>query len=313
MSEKIATRDAYGETLLELGTENEDIVVFDADVGSSTRVKHFAAEFPERFFQMGIAEQNMIGTAAGMATCGKIPFVSTFAVFGSARVADQIRNSIAYPELNVKIAVTHAGITVGADGATHQAIEDIGIMRSIPKMTVIVPGDAVEAKQVVRAAADYDGPVYMRFTRGGVPVVFDEEEYEFEWGKVMPVREGSDVTIFATGVMVGEALEAADTLAQEGIEAEVVNVHTIKPIDVEGVVAAAEKTGAVVTAEEHNIYNGLGSAVAEVLGENSPLPMQRVGIKDTFGRSGGPEELMDHFEISSEDVIGAVKDVMNKK
>ncbi|MBM7624162.1 transketolase family protein [Sporohalobacter salinus] len=313
MSEKIATRDAYGETLLELGKENEDIVVFDADVGSSTRVKHFAAEFPDRFFQMGIAEQNMVGAAAGMATCGKIPFVSTFAVFGSARVADQIRNSIAYPELNVKLAVTHAGITVGEDGATHQAVEDIGIMRSIPEMTVIVPGDAVEAKKVVRAAADYDGPVYMRFTRGGVPVVFDEEEYEFEWGKVMSVREGSDVTIFATGVMVGEALDAANRLAQKGIEAEVVNVHTIKPIDVEGVVAAAKKTGAVVTAEEHNIYNGLGSAVAEVLGENSPLPMQRVGIKDTFGRSGGPEELMDHFEISSEDVIAAVEDVIDKK
>jgi transketolase len=313
MSEKIATRDAYGEALLELGEENEDIVVFDADVGSSTRVKHFAAEFPERFFQMGIAEQNMVGTAAGMATTGKIPFVSTFAVFGSARVADQIRNSIAYPDLNVKIAVTHAGITVGEDGATHQAVEDIGIIRSIPNMTVIVPGDAVEAKAVVRAAVDYDGPVYMRFTRGGVPVVFDEENYEFQWGKVMPVREGSDVTIFATGVMVGEALDAANRLAEEGIEVEVINVHTIKPIDVEGVVASAQKTGAVVTAEEHNIYGGLGSAIAEVLGENYPVPMQRVGIKDTFGRSGGPEELMDYFEISADHVLDAVKEVLMRK
>jgi len=313
MSEKIATRDAYGEALLELGEKNEDIVVFDADVGSSTRVKHFAGKFPERFFQMGIAEQNMVGTAAGMATCGKIPFVSTFAVFGTARVADQVRNSIAYPNLNVKIAVTHAGITVGEDGATHQAIEDIGIMRSIPNMTVIVPGDAVEAKEVVKAAAEYDGPVFMRFTRGGVPVVFDEEEYEFKWGKVMPIKEGSDLTIFATGVMVGEALDAANRLKEEGIEAEVVNVHTIKPIDVEGVVASAKKTGAVVTAEEHNIYGGLGSAIAEVLGENHPVPMKRVGVKDTFGRSGGPEELMDYFEISAEHVMSAAKEVLKRK
>ncbi|AZR72200.1 transketolase [Anoxybacter fermentans] len=307
-----ATRDGFGDGIVEAGRKNSNIVVLDADVGSSTRVKKFMEEFPERFLEMGIAEANMIGVAAGLATCGKIPFASTFAVFASARVADQLRNSIAYPKLNVKIAATHAGITVGPDGATHQAVEDIAILRSIPNFTVIVPCDYYEAKEAVKAAAEYDGPVYLRFTRGAVPFVFDEN-YKFEWGKVVPLRDGQDVTIFATGVMVDQALKAAQILEKEGISAHVVNVHTIKPLDVEGVVEAAQKTGAVVTAEEHNIYGGLGSAIAEVLVENAPMPMQRVGIKDTFGESGKPDELMKKYGLLDVNIVDAVHTVLKRK
>ncbi len=312
MSKDMPTRNAYGEALVELGKENEDIVVLDADLHGSTRTGYFAKEFPDRFLQMGIAEQNMVGAAAGLASCGKIPFASTFAVFGSCRVADQIRNSIAYPQLNVKIAVTHAGVTVGPDGATHQSVEDLSVIRAIPNMTVIVPADYVEAKAATKAVAQYEGPVYLRLGRVGMPGVFAEEDYKFEWGKVKTVKEGSDVTIFANGVMLAQAVEAGEELAQEGINAEIVNVHTIKPLDVEGVIALAKKTGAVVTAEEHNIYGGLGSAIAEALVENHPVPMKRVGIKDTFGKSGAPKELLKEFGLTSKEIIEAVKAVVSK-
>ncbi len=307
-----ATRDGFGVGVLEAGKKNGNVVVLDADVGSSTRVKNFMKEFPERFFEMGIAESNMVGVAAGLATCGKIPFASTFAVFASSRVADQLRNSVAYPKLNVKIAATHAGITVGPDGATHQSVEDIAILRSIPNFTVIVPCDYYEAKAAVEAAAEYNGPVYLRLTRGAVPFVFDEK-YQFAWGKVVPLRDGQDVTIFATGVMVDQALKAAEILETEGISAHVVNVHTLKPLDLEGVIRAAQKTGAVITAEEHSIYGGLGSAIAEVLAENAPLPMQRVGIKDTFGESGEPDELMEKYGLVDKNIVEAVHVVLKRK
>lgn len=307
-----ATRDGFGVGVIEAGRKNRNIVVMDADVGSSTRAKEFMKEFPDRFFEMGIAEANMIGVAAGMATCGKIPFASTFAVFASSRVADQLRNSVAYPKLNVKVAATHAGITVGPDGATHQSIEDLAILRAIPNFTVIVPADYYEAKAAVLAAAEYNGPVYLRLTRGPVPFVFDEH-YRFAWGKVVPLRDGQDVTIFATGVMVDQGLKAAQLLEAGGISAHVVNVHTIKPLDIEGVVKAAGKTGAVVTAEEHSIYGGLGSAVAEVLGEHLPVPMQRVGVKDTFGESGDPDELMEKYGLTDVDIVEAVHQVLKRK
>ncbi|MCK4259712.1 MAG: transketolase family protein [Halanaerobiales bacterium] len=307
-----ATRDGFGVGIVEAGHKNKNIVVLDADVGSSTRANKFEAEFPERFFEMGIAEANMVGVAAGMASCGKVPFAGTFAVFASSRIADQLRNSVAYPKLNVKIFATHAGITVGPDGATHQSVEDLSILRAIPNFTVIVPGDFYEAREAVKAAAEFDGPVYLRLTRGAVPFVFDED-YQFQWGKVVPIREGKDVTIFATGVMVGEALKAAEALETEGISAHVVNVHTIKPLDVEGVVNAAQKTGAVVTAEEHNILGGLGSAIAEVLVENAPMPMKRVGINDTFGESGEPDELMEKYGLLDANIIEAVKSVLERK
>lgn len=307
-----ATRDGFGVGVIEAGRKNRNIVVMDADVGSSTRSKEFMKEFPDRFLEMGIAESNMIGVAAGMATCGKVPFASTFAVFASSRVADQLRNSVAYPKLNVKVVATHAGITVGPDGATHQSIEDIAILRAIPNFTVIVPADYYEAKAAVMAAAEYEGPVYLRLTRGPVPFIFDEN-YTFEWGKVVPIRDGNDVTIFATGVMVDQALKAAQILEGEGVSVQVVNVHTIKPLDVEGVVRAAQKTGAVVTAEEHSIFGGLGSAIAEVLGEHAPMPMQRVGVKDTFGESGEPDELMEKYGLVDVNVAEAVRQVLKRK
>ncbi|WP_408955720.1 transketolase family protein [Natroniella sp. ANB-PHB2] len=310
MAEEIPTRNAYGEALVELGQKREDIVVLDADLSGSTRTGYFEEEFPDRFFQMGIAEQNMMGTAAGLATCGKIPFASTFAVFGSARVADQIRNSIAYPKLNVKIAVTHAGITVGPDGATHQAIEDLSIVRGIPNLTVIVPADYTEAKAITKAAAKYEGPVYLRFGRVGTPTIFDEADYQLKWGQVQVVEEGSDITIFATGIMLAQALAAGEELLKEGIEAEVVNVHTIKPLDVEGVINSVKKTGAAVTAEEHNIYGGLGSAIAEAVSENHPVLLKRVGIEDRFGKSGEPKELLKEYGLTAQEIITAVKEVL---
>ncbi|MGI6129849.1 MAG: transketolase family protein, partial [bacterium] len=281
MVEKIATRDAYGETLIELGRELKDLVVLDADLSKSTKTAGFAKLFPERFFNMGIAESNLMGTAAGLATAGKIPFVSTFAVFATGRAYDQIRNSIVYPQLNVKICATHAGITVGEDGASHQALEDIALMRVLPNMTVVVPADGPETKQAVRAAAKHQGPVYIRLGRSGVPVLFDEE-YKFDIGRIVTLRPGQDVAIFACGIMVAEALAAAELLAGQGIDAEVLNVSTIKPLNAEQVTAAAARTGAVVTCEEHNIIGGLGSAVAEVLGEHCPVPLERIGVKDVF-------------------------------
>lgn len=305
----IATRDAYGKALVELGKNNNNIVVLDADLSKSTKTAEFASTYPERFFDMGIAEANMVGTAAGLATTGKIPFVSTFALFGTLRVADQIRNSLCYPNLNVKIAVTHSGLTLGEDGASHQAIEDISLMRAIPNMTVIVPADGEETKQVIEAAANYDGPVYIRLGRPKVPMVFDDN-YNFEIGKGAIVKEGSDVTIIAMGVMLSPAIEAANELAKEGIAARVINMASIKPIDKELIIKAAKETKGIVTAEEHNILGGLGSAVAEVVSESVPTLVKRVGVEDTFGESGKPDELLEKYGLTKENIISKVKEIV---
>ncbi|MCI1944528.1 transketolase family protein [Clostridium luticellarii] len=307
MSNKIATREAYGKALKELGAENEKIVVFDADLSKSTKTIEFKKAYPERFMDMGIAEANMMAAAAGISTCDKIPFVSTFAMFATGRAFEQIRNSICYPNLNVKICATHAGLTVGEDGASHQSIEDISLMRSIPNMTVICPSDAVEAEAAVRAVAEMQGPCYVRLGRSKVSVINDNEDYKFEVGKAVKLREGRDAVIIATGIMVDAALEAYNTLAEEGIKVSVLNIHTIKPIDKEAIVEAARKTGVVITAEEHSIIGGLGSAVCEVLSENLPTTVIRVGVKDTFGESGKPDELLKAYGLTGEDIAKAVK------
>ncbi|AEE91805.1 putative transketolase C-terminal section [Tepidanaerobacter acetatoxydans Re1] len=304
---KIATREAYGEALAEIGEEIKDIVVLDADLSGSTKTAVFAKKYPERFFNIGIAEQDLMGTAAGLATCGKIPFASTFAIFATGRAFEQVRNSICYPKLNVKIAATHAGLTVGEDGATHQSIEDLALMRTLPNMTVINPADAVEAKKAVRAAAVHEGPVYLRFGRLAVETIF-EEDSEFEIGKGKILREGNDVAIIATGIMVGEALKAAEILENSGLKAMVINIHTLKPIDEEIILKAAE-CGAIITAEEHTIIGGLGSAVAEVLAEKKPTPIKRIGIKDKFGQSGKPEELLKLYNLTAEDIVKAAKEI----
>jgi len=309
----LATREAYGKALVELGKENKNIVVLDADLSKSTKTADFAKVFPERFFNVGIAEADLIGTAAGLATCGKIPFASTFAMFAAGRAFEQIRNSVCYPKLNVKIAATHAGLTVGEDGASHQSVEDIALMRSIPNMTVICPADDVETMAAVKAASEYNGPVYIRLGRSSVPTINDRPEYKFEIGKAVLLREGKDVSIFATGIMVSEALKAAEELQKEGIEAEVINIHTIKPIDEEAVVNSVKKTKAAVTCEEHNIIGGLGSAVCEVLAEKCPAPVKRVGIKDTFGESGKPAELLKKYGLTKDDIIKAVKEAIALK
>lgn len=308
----IATRDAYGRALIELGKEYPDLVVLDADLAKSTKTVDFARVFPDRFFDMGIAEQNMMGTAAGLALAGKIPCASTFAVFATGRAFDQIRNAIAYPALNVKIIATHAGITVGEDGASHQSIEDIALVRALPNMTVIVPADAVETQKAVAAAVAHRGPVYIRLGRPAVPVLFDES-YSFRLGKAVILRQGGDAAIFATGIMVSEALKAADLLSGRGVEVSVVNVHTIKPLDVETVSELAAKTGAVVTAEEHSIIGGLGSAVAEVLAEHCPVPMVRVGIRDRFGESGKPGDLLEAFGLTAAHIVEAVDLVRQRR
>ncbi len=308
----IATRDAYGEALAELGAVNENIVVLEADLSKSTKTSDFKKVYPERFFNMGIAEQNMIGTAAGFAAAGKTPFASTFAVFAAGRAYDQIRNSIAYPNLNVKIAATHAGLTVGEDGGSHQMLEDIALMRALPNMTVIVPADGIETKQVIQAAAEYEGPVYIRMGRPKVPVLFGDD-YKFEIGKGVLMKEGTDVTLIGTGIMVSKAMEAAELLAAEGISAAVVNISTIKPLDAELIIAQAQKTGAVVTCEEHTICGGLGSAVAEVLVENCPVPMARVGVEDKFGESGLPDELLEKYGLSASNIAAKAKAVIAKK
>ncbi len=308
---KIATRESYGNALAELG-EKYDIVVLDADLSKSTKTEVFKKKFPDRFINMGIAEQNMMSTAAGLASCGKIVFASSFAMFAAGRAFEQIRNSIAYPNLNVKIGATHAGISVGEDGATHQCLEDIGIMRTIPNMVIINPADDVEARAAVKAAADHNGPVYLRFGRLGVPVIYGDD-YKFELGKGVTLKDGSDVTIFATGLMFEASLSAAEALSEQGISARVVNIHTIKPIDREIIVNAARETGAVVTCEEHNIIGGLGSAVAEVLCEEHPVPMVRVGVKDCFGKSGVPAQLLKDYGLTAEDVAEAAKKAMAKK
>jgi len=306
---KIATRDAYGKALVEIGEKYPEIVVLDADLSKSTKTADFAKTYPDRFFDMGIAEANMIGTAAGLATAGKVPFVSTFALFGTLRVGDQIRNSICYPNLNVKIAVTHSGLTLGEDGASHQAIEDIAMMRAIPNMTVIVPADAEETKKVIYAAAEYKGPMYIRLGRPKVPQVFDES-YKFQIGKGSVVQRGSDVTIIAMGVMLSIAIEAAKQLEQEGISARVINMSSIKPIDQGLIIQAAKETKGIVTAEEHNIYGGLGSAVAEVVAEHVPTIVKRVGVNDTFGESGKPDELLEKYGLTKEHIIEKVKEIL---
>lgn len=312
MTKKIATRDAYGNTLVELGRENRDIVVLDADLAKSTKTIKFKKSFPERFFDMGIAEQNMIGTAAGLAAAGKIPFCSSFAIFATGRAFEQVRNSVAYSGLNVKIAASHAGITVGEDGGSHQSVEDIALMRALPNMTVFVPADAVEAAGAVRAAASLNGPVYIRLGRPAVPVVHGPD-FEFIPGKAVVLREGKDAAIIATGIMVSAALEAADLLAKENIEIGVLDIHTIKPLDVKAIVTAARKTGALVTAEEHSIIGGLGSAVAEVVAENHPVPLKRVGLPDIFGESGSPAELLEKYGLTPQNLAVSVREVMARK
>ena len=308
MTEKIATREAYGNALVEFGEKYENIVVLDADLSKSTKTANFEKKFPERFINCGIAEGNMMAVAAGIASTGKIPFASSFAMFAAGRAFEQIRNAVSYPGLNVKIGATHAGITVGEDGATHQCNEDIGIMRTIPGMVILNPADAVEARLAVEAAILHKGPVYMRFGRLAVPVIFDKDTYKFEIGKGVQISEGKDASIIATGIMVAEAIKAREILAADGIDAAVVNIHTIKPIDKEIIIKAA-KTGAIVTAEEHNIIGGLGSAVAEVLSENSPCLMGRIGMRDEFGRSGKAEELMKIFGITADDIVKKVKEI----
>lgn len=308
----IATRDAYGQALAELGALNDKVVVLDADLSKSTKTNDFKKVFPERFFNMGIAEQNLLGTAAGFAAAGKIPFASSFAVFAVGRAYDQIRNSIAYPKLNVKIAATHAGLTVGEDGGSHQMLEDIALMRALPNMTVIVPADGVETKQVIMAAAAYDGPVYIRLGRPKVPVLFDES-YQFEIGKGVVLKDGADVTLVATGIMVSKAMEAAEALAADGISAAVVNISTIKPLDQQLIIEMAQKTGAMVACEEHNIYGGLGSAVAEVLVEHCPVPMARVGVEDSFGESGLPDQLLEKYGLTAANIADKAKAVISRK
>lgn len=307
MASKIATREAYGKALVKLGSENERVVVLDADLSKSTKTAEFKKEFKDRFINMGIAEANMMGVAAGLASCGKIPFASSFAMFAAGRAFEIIRNSIAYPKLNVKIAATHAGLTVGEDGASHQAIEDISLMRSIPNMTVISPSDAIEAEAAVMAAAEYDGPCYIRLGRLAVPIINDFEDYKFEIGKAVTMRQGKDVAIIATGMMVDVALEAANMLAEEGIKASVINIHTIKPIDEEAIIKVARETRVIITAEEHSVIGGLGSAVSEVITSNYPVPVLKVGVQDTFGESGTPAELLKEYGLTAEDIFKKAK------
>jgi transketolase len=304
---KIATRDSYGNTLVELGKEHDDIIVLDADLAGATKTGVFQKAFPERHWNCGIAEANMTGIAAGLAACGKVPFISSFAMFATGRNYEQIRNSIGYPHLNVKIGASHAGISVGEDGATHQCLEDLALMREIPGMVVINPSDDIEAKAAVRAAYEHVGPVYMRFGRLAVPVINEKEDYKFELGKGIVLKEGTDVTIFATGLEVAEAIEATKMLEADGISVELVNIHTIKPIDEELVVASATKTGKVVTVEEHFITGGLGSAVCEVLSEKAPTKVLRIGVEDCFGESGPALELIKKYGLDAEGIYKKVK------
>ena len=307
---KIATRQSYGEELVALGAEHDDFVVLDADLAAATQTGKFKAAYPDRFFDAGIAECDMVGIAAGVATTGRKAFASTFAMFAAGRAYEQIRNSVGYPHLNVKVCATHAGISVGEDGATHQCNEDIALMRTIPGMTVVVPADDTEARAVVRAAYETDGPFYVRLGRLAVPVINDPETYKFELGKGVVMREGTDVTIVACGLMVGEALEAAERLAADGISAEVINMHTIKPIDADLIAKSAAKTGHVVTAEEHSVIGGLGSAVCEVLAQRCPTPVRMVGIQDTFGESGPAVELLHKYGVDADHVVSAVREVL---
>ncbi len=304
---KIATRESYGKALLELGKLHDDVVVLDADLACATKTGVFQKEFPERHIDCGIAESNMIGVAAGIATTGKVPFASSFAMFAAGRAFEQIRNSIGYPHLNVKIGATHAGISVGEDGATHQCNEDIALMRTIPGMVIINPSDGVEAEAAVKAAYEYVGPVYMRFGRFAIPVINDREDYKFELGKGVVLREGKDVTIIASGLPVAACLEAAERLAEDGIDAKVVNIHTIKPLDEELVIKSAKETGKVVTVEEHSVIGGLGSAVCDVLSENAPTKVMKIGVNDTFGESGPAAELIKKYGLDADSIYNKIK------
>ncbi len=312
MAEKIATREAYGKALVELA-DKYDYVVLDADLAEATKTVMFKKAYPERFFDCGIAEGNMISVAAGIAAAGKMAFASSFAMFAAGRAFEQVRNSVGYPHLNVKIGATHAGITVGEDGATHQCLEDIALMRTIPGMTIINPSDAVEARAAVECAMNTYGPFYMRFGRYAVPVINDSPDYKFELGKGVTLRGGKDITIIATGLMVSMALEAAEALAGEGIDARVINIHTIKPIDKEIIIKAAKETGAIVTAEEHNIIGALGSAVSEVVCESCPVPVLRVGVEDTYGRSGKVPALLEAYGLTPEKIISKTKEALSLK
>ena len=305
---KIATRESYGNVLAELGAEHKDVVVLDADLAAATKTGVFKKAFPERFIDCGIAESNMMGVAAGLATTGLVPFASSFAMFAAGRAFEQVRNSIGYPHLNVKIGATHAGISVGEDGATHQCNEDIALMRTIPGMVVISPADDVEAKAAVKAAYEHQGPVYLRFGRLAVPVINDRPDYKFEIGKGVVLREGKDLTIIATGLPVSNCLEAAEKLAADGIDAKVINIHTIKPLDEELVVAAAKETGKVVTVEEHSVIGGLGSAVCDVLAEKAPTKVMKIGINDTFGESGPAVELLKKYGLDTDSIYEKIKE-----
>lgn len=309
---KIATRDSYGNALAELGEKYENLYVFDADLAAATKTGIFKKKFPERFFDCGIAEANMMGVAAGMAATGMIPFASTFAMFAAGRAFEIVRNSIGYPHLNVKIGATHAGISVGEDGATHQCNEDIALMRTIPGMTIINPADDVEARAAVEAAILHNGPVYMRFGRLATPVFNNKESYKFEIGKGIQIKSGKDITIVATGLMVAEAITAAEELSKEGIDARVINIHTIKPIDKDIIIKAAKETSAIITVEEHSVIGGLGSAVSDVLSENHPAKVVKIGVNDEFGYSGPAVELLKKFGLSSENIVNTVKETLNK-
>lgn len=304
---RIATRQGYGEALAELGEEFENLVVMDADLAESTKTIMFGKKFPERFFDCGIAEGNMVSMAAGLATTGKTVFASSFAMFATGRAYEQIRNSVGYPALNVKIAATHGGISVGEDGATHQCLEDVSLMRNIPGMVVCVPSDVIEAKAAVRAAIEYEGPVFLRFGRSAVPVINDRPDYKFELGKGIVLKEGTDITIIATGIVVESAVEAAKKLEAEGVSAEVINIHTIKPIDEELIVASAKKTGKVVTVEEHSVIGGLGSAVCDVICRHNPVPVLKIGVQDEFGTSASAAVLMKEYKLDADGVYEQVK------
>ena len=306
---KIATRESYGNALVEIGKEHDDLVVLDADLAAATKTGIFKKEFPDRHIDCGIAEANMMGIAAGLSTCGKVPFASTFAMFAAGRAFEQVRNTIGYPHLNVKIGATHAGISVGEDGATHQCNEDIALMRTIPGMTIINPCDDIEARAAVKAAYEMDGPVYLRFGRLAAPVI-NKEDYQFEIGKGVMMREGSDVTIVATGLMVSNVLEAAEKLAGDGINAEVINIHTIKPLDEDMIIESAKKTGRVITVEEHSVIGGLGSAVCDALCEKCPTPVTKLGGNDMFGHSGPALELLKEFKLDGDGIYSQVKNIM---
>lgn len=314
MAEKVkkATRESFGETLVELGKDNPDIIVLDADLAEATKTNIFKKEFPERFIDCGIAESNMIGIAAGLAACGKIPFAASFAMFAAGRAFEQVRNSVGYPHLNVKVAGSHAGISVGEDGATHQCCEDIALMRAIPGMVVLNPADHYEMKAAVKAAVEYNGPVYIRLGRLAVESCNNNDDYRFEIGKGITLREGGDITVIATGLMVGEAIQAVDALAAEGIHARLIDMHTVKPLDQELVVKAAKETGRIVTVEEHNVIGGLGEAVAACLGERCPTPLTRMGVQDVFGHSGPAADLLKEFGLCAGGIAATVKKVLGK-